>query len=55
LFLIEHKDGTELIAVFIPSTILIANWIQSVERKLIVNTVLLLFLITSFTIHFFNT
>ncbi len=52
LFLIEVKDGTELIAILIPSTILIANWIQSVERKIIVNVVLLLFLVISFAVHF---
>jgi hypothetical protein len=52
LFLIDAKDGTELIAILIPSTILIANWVQSVERKLIVNTILLLFLAISFVIHF---
>ena len=52
LFLIDAKDGTELIAVLIPSTILIANWIQSVERKLIVNLVLLLFLVISVAVHF---
>lgn len=52
LFLIDAKDGTELIAVLIPSTILIANWIQSVERKLIVNLVLLLFLAISVAVHF---
>jgi hypothetical protein len=52
LFLVEVRDGTELIAILIPSTILIANWIQSVERKLIVNIVLLLFLVISFAVHF---
>ena len=52
LFLIDVKDGTELIAILIPSTILIANWIQAVERKLIVNIILLLFLVISFTVHF---
>jgi len=52
LFLIDSKDGTELIALLIPSTILIANWIQSVERKIIVNAVLLLLLVISFAVHF---
>jgi hypothetical protein len=52
LFLVEVKDGTELIAVLIPSTMVIANWIQSVERKIIINIVLLLFLATSFAVHF---
>ncbi len=52
LFLIDAKDGTELIALLIPSTILIANWIQSVERKIIVNIVLLVLLVISFGIHF---
>mgnify|MGYP006939817779 CR=1 FL=1 len=52
LFLIEAKDGTELIAILIPSTILIANWIQSIERKIIVNIVLLLVLAISFVVHF---
>ncbi|MBL4644131.1 MAG: hypothetical protein JKY44_11130, partial [Flavobacteriaceae bacterium] len=52
LFLSAAKDGTELIAILIPSTILIANWIQSVERKIIVNVVLLLVLVISFVVHF---
>ena len=52
LFLIDVKDGTELIGILIPSTILIANWIQSVERKLIANIILLLFLVISFAVRF---
>ena len=52
LFLIPQKDGAALIAILIPSTILIANWIQSIERKLVVNVILLLFLVVSFTVHF---
>ncbi len=52
LFLTDSKDGTELIALLIPSTILIANWIQSVEKKTIVNAVLLLLLVISFSVHF---
>ena len=52
LFLVDEKKGIELVAVLIPSTILIANWLQSVERKLIVNVVLITFLVISFTIHF---
>ena len=52
LFLIAHKDGTELIAILIPSTIIIANWMQSIERKLIVNFILILFLVMSFAVHF---
>lgn len=52
LLLVDTKDGTELVAILIPSTILIANWIQSVERKIIVNIVLLVFLVISFGIHF---
>ena len=52
LFLSAAKDGTVLIAILIPSTILIANWIQSVERKIIVNVVLLLVLVISFVVHF---
>lgn len=52
LFLVDKKEGTELIGILIPSTILIANWLQSVEKKLIVNIVLLTFLVISFAIHF---
>ncbi|WP_347172659.1 hypothetical protein [Polaribacter uvawellassae] len=49
---VEKKNGTELIAFLIPSTIIIANWVQSIKKKLIVNIILALFLLLSFAIHF---
>ena len=52
LFLVSEKDGSEVFGILIPSTIIIANWLQSIERRLIVNVVLLLFIVTSFVIHF---
>jgi len=50
--LVNVKSGIELIAVLIPATIIIANWLQTVERKLIINIVLLLFLALSFGLRF---
>lgn len=50
--LVEKKNGTELIAFLIPSTIIIANWLQSIKNKLVINIVLALFLLLSFAIHF---
>jgi len=50
--LVNVKSGIELIAVLIPATIIIANWLQTVERKLIINIVLLLFLALSFGLQF---
>ena len=47
----EEKDGTELISVLIPATVIIANWMQSVQRKIIVTLLLLLFLALSFAVH----
>ncbi|MFN0728756.1 hypothetical protein [Polaribacter gochangensis] len=50
--LVEKKNGVEIISFLIPSTIIIANWVQSVQKKSIVNSVLVLFLLLSFAIHF---
>jgi hypothetical protein len=50
--LVEKKNGTELIAFLIPSTIIIANWVQLIQKKLVINIVLALFLLLSFAIHF---
>ncbi len=50
--LIENKNGTELIAFLIPSTIIIANWVQSIKKKLVINIILAVFLLLSFAIHF---
>jgi len=51
LFLVDVKDGAELIGVLIPTTILISNWIQSVERKSIVNIVLFVLAAISIVVH----
>jgi len=50
--LIENKNGTEIIAFLIPSTIIIANWVQSIKKKSIISVILVLFLLFSFAIHF---
>lgn len=52
LFFKEEKDGIALILVLIPATILMANWMQSVQRKNIVTFILLLFIGVSFVVHF---
>lgn len=52
IFLIENKDGTELIAFLFPSSIIIANWVQSIKKKLVINIILVVFLLLSFAIHF---
>jgi hypothetical protein len=49
---VEKKNGSELITFLIPSTIIIANWIHSVQKKLITDIVLVMFLLLSFAIHF---
>ena len=46
------KNGSELISFLIPASIIITNWLQTVKKKVIVNLVLLIFLVTSFIIHF---
>ena len=50
--LLATHSGAEMIAVSIPATIIIANWIQSVKRKVLVDGILVLFLVLSFAIHF---
>ena len=52
MFMVGVKNDTVLIGVLIPSTFIITNWLQNLEKKWIVNGVLLLFLVLSFTIHF---
>lgn len=50
--LVEQKNGTELISFLIPSTIIIANWVQSIKKKLVINIILTVFILLSFAIHF---
>ena len=50
--LLRTHSGAEMIAVSIPVTIIIANWIQSVKKKEVTDVVLALFLVFSFAIHF---
>ncbi|GGG91605.1 hypothetical protein GCM10011416_05340 [Polaribacter pacificus] len=52
VLLIKQRDGSELIAVFIPMSIIIANWLQFLKKKLFVDLILLLFLGYSIAIHF---
>lgn len=50
--LVEEKNGTEFVTFLFPSTIIMANGLQSMHKKLLINIVLVVFLILSFTIHF---
>ena len=50
--LVQQKNGTELISFLFPSTIIIANWLQFINKKSVINVILLLFLVLSFAIHF---
>jgi len=50
--LLKTHSGTELIAVVVPTTIIIANWIESIAKKWFADFVLLFFLVFSFAIHF---
>lgn len=52
IILLPTKNGSELIAFLIPASIIITNWIQTVKKKMIINFILLIFLVTSFVIHF---
>ncbi|WKD85159.1 hypothetical protein KCTC32516_00498 [Polaribacter huanghezhanensis] len=52
IYLVENKNGTEIIAFLIPSTIIIANWVQSIQKKSIISIILALFLLLSFAIRF---
>ena len=52
LLITSESNELELMAFVFPASILVANWIQSIKNKLIVNIVLLLFLISSIAIHF---
>ena len=52
LFVNSKGSDLELIAFIFPASILVANWLQSIKKLLIINIILLLFLITSFAIHF---
>ena len=49
---VDKKNGIELISFLIPTTIIIANWICTLQKKLIINIVLMVFLLLSFAIHF---
>ncbi|MBL4869318.1 MAG: hypothetical protein JKX72_00015 [Robiginitomaculum sp.] len=49
---LKTHNGTALIAVSIPTAIIIANWVQSIENKWFAEMVLLTLLIFSFVIHF---
>ncbi|MDG2193589.1 MAG: DUF6427 family protein [Polaribacter sp.] len=50
--LLTTHSGAEVIAISIPATIIIANWVQFVKRKILVDIILVLFLVLSFAIHF---
>lgn len=52
IIFVDKKNGTELISFLIPSSIIMANWIHTIERKRIANIILMLFLLLSFAIHF---
>jgi hypothetical protein len=52
VLMMKDKNGSELIFVFVPVTIIISNWLQTVEKKGFVNVVLVFFLALSFAIHF---
>lgn len=49
---VDKKNGTELISFLIPTSIIIANWIYTIEKKRFANAILMLFLLLSFAIHF---
>lgn len=49
---LESKNGMELVVVFIPVSIIIANWLQVIKKKIIVTAFLILLLALSFGIHF---
>lgn len=49
---VDKKNGTELISFLIPTSIIIANWIHTIEKKGVANAILMLFLLLSFAIHF---
>jgi hypothetical protein len=52
ILLIENENGFELFSLLIPSTIIIANWLQSVKKKLLIDAVLMLLLALPFLIKF---
>lgn len=52
VLLLKKRDGAELMAIFIPITIILANWLQFVKRKWMIDFVLLLFLGYSISVHF---
>ena len=45
IVLTNEKNGSELLVTFFPVSIMIANWIESIERKVLKEIVLLLFLL----------
>ena len=52
LILLKKRNGTELITILIPATIIIANWLHFIKKKIIVTIVIFLFLSYSFVIRF---
>ena len=52
LLIKENVTSVDLLLFLIPSTIIIANWIQSIKRKVIVNLILTFLLAMSIAIHF---
>lgn len=55
LFLLFHpqKNGSELIFILFPMSVILANGIELIQRKLLKNLVLYLFLVGSILMHFF--
>lgn len=52
VLLLETHNGTELLVVCVPVSIIIANWVQHIQRKWLANLVLLTLLGLSFAVHF---
>jgi len=50
--ILKTRNGAELIAVSFPASIIIANWVQSIEKKGVIDILILFFLGISFGIHF---
>ncbi|WP_397445047.1 DUF6427 family protein [Polaribacter sp. R77954] len=49
---LPEKNGSELIFVFLPSAIILANGIELIEKKILKDSVLYLFLIACIILHF---
>ncbi|WGH74572.1 DUF6427 family protein [Tenacibaculum tangerinum] len=52
LILVENKNGTEFMYVFFPVSVVLANGIESFQKKWFINLILIAFLITSFVVSF---